>query len=493
LSNFDDWGDEIYLVTGAFLGCGELLKKSQVRCNRLKGGHIILRMVNKVVVPAVILLAVLIAAGITVFPPPNALAGGQARVIIIDANGKAIMKDPLLWIANPGKASADSGSQGAPADSLTIKVGYFGGPFYTKKVYTVSDLEAMPQVKQAYTYIDNMPAVVIDSGKGVKFADLLADAGIDVNSIEKFYFYATDVKHGWYEDLDKPYLLDNARYYYPNLPAHWDYGTQMSMPGATSGAIKVDTIITYQDNWERFVTAPDFSIHDTSTRFRLLFGQTDASTPTASRSVRWVHEIDVMLGGAPPSGVALNQNLANIKVGSTFQLTATITPGDATDKSVTWTSSDPKVATVDSNGLVTVVGPGTATITVSTVVGDKTATCIVNGPNRNDSGQGAVGAGASVHKGGGQGATGGPLVPESNQQHLERSGVAAVRPAPANTVFKQSDSQPWRVYEMSSDAVPLQLQKDQGGLDLYLAAVFLALFILGLARKYTDYAREIRS
>lgn len=447
-------------------------------------------MVNKVVVPAVILLAVLIAAGITVFPPPNALAGGQARVIIIDANGKAIMKDPLLWVANPGKASADSGSQGAPADSLTIKVGYFGGPFYTKKVYTVSDLEAMPQVKQAYTYIDNMPAVVIDSGKGVKFADLLADAGIDVNSIEKFYFYATDVKHGWYEDLDKPYLLDNARYYYPNLPAHWDYGTQMSMPGATSGAIKVDTIIAYQDNWERFVTAPDFSIHDTSTRFRLLFGQTDASTPTASRSVRWVHEIDVMLGGAPPSGVALNQNLANIKVGSTFQLTATITPGDATDKSVTWTSSDPKVATVDSNGLVTVVGPGTATITVSTVVGDKTATCIINGSTRNSGDQGAGVAGNSAHNNGDQGYPAGLRATASDRPRSEEGGAAGAYSLTANASSRLSGNQPWRVYEMSSDAASLQLQKDQGGLDVYVAVMLLILFLWGSVRRYTGYARR---
>ena len=257
-------------------------------------------------------------------------------------------------------------------------------------------------MEQAYTYIDNMPSVVIDSGKGVKFADLLADAGIDVHSIEQLYFYATDVKHGWYEDLDKPYLLDTARYYYPNLPSHWDYGTESAVAGAVYGAVRVNTIIAYQDNWKRFATAPDFSVHDTSTRFRLLFGQTDTSTRTASRSVMWVHEIDVMLGGAPPGGVTLNQDLISIKVGSTFQLTATVTPGDATDKSVTWTSSDTRVATVNSNGLVTVVGPGTATITVSTMIGNKTAICAINGPGLNNGGQGATGAGTGNYHDGDQ-------------------------------------------------------------------------------------------
>ena len=58
----------------------------------------------------------------------------------------------------------------------------------------------------------------------------------------------------------------------------------MPIPGAVYGAIRVDTIIAYQDHWKRFATAPDFSVHDSSTRFRLLFGQTDTSTRTASRS-----------------------------------------------------------------------------------------------------------------------------------------------------------------------------------------------------------------
>ena len=99
-----------------------------------------------------------------------------------------IMLLSLLMIAGPGTAKADSGSIGVPAETLTIKVGYFGGPYYIKKIYTVSELEAMPQIQQAYTFIDSMPAVVIDSAKGVRLIDLLSDAGIDVNSVEAFYF-----------------------------------------------------------------------------------------------------------------------------------------------------------------------------------------------------------------------------------------------------------------------------------------------------------------
>ena len=59
------------------------------------------------------------------------------------------------------------------------------------------------------------------------------------------------------------------------------------------------------------------------------------------------------------------------------QLAATVLPADATDKSVAWTTSAPGVATVSSTGLVTFVGAGSATITVTTTDGSHTATCEV--------------------------------------------------------------------------------------------------------------------
>lgn len=62
-------------------------------------------------------------------------------------------------------------------------------------------------------------------------------------------------------------------------------------------------------------------------------------------------------------------------VGETLQLHATVSPSDATDKGVAWTSSKTSVATVSSTGLVKAVGAGTAVITVTTDDGSKTATC----------------------------------------------------------------------------------------------------------------------
>ena len=77
------------------------------------------------------------------------------------------------------------------------------------------------------------------------------------------------------------------------------------------------------------------------------------------------------------TGVSLNKTDLTLTAGDSEQLTATVAPSDATDKSVTWASSNAAVAAVDSSGNVTAIGAGTATITVTTADGAKTAACTV--------------------------------------------------------------------------------------------------------------------
>ena len=82
-------------------------------------------------------------------------------------------------------------------------------------------------------------------------------------------------------------------------------------------------------------------------------------------------------GDVSVTGVTLNKTTLKLSKGTSETLTATIAPTNATNKKVTWTSSDPAVATVDASGKVTGVAKGTATITVTTENGGYTATCAV--------------------------------------------------------------------------------------------------------------------
>ena len=78
------------------------------------------------------------------------------------------------------------------------------------------------------------------------------------------------------------------------------------------------------------------------------------------------------------TSIALNQSNAVLAEGDTLQLIASVMPEDATDKTVTWSSSNANVANVDENGLITAIAPGTATITVTTNDGSNlNASCTV--------------------------------------------------------------------------------------------------------------------
>ncbi|MCQ2182378.1 MAG: Ig-like domain-containing protein [Bacteroidales bacterium] len=88
--------------------------------------------------------------------------------------------------------------------------------------------------------------------------------------------------------------------------------------------------------------------------------------------------VTVKAAVVPVTGVTLEPSTLEITVGDAdVKLTATVAPDNATDKTVSWSSDKTDVATVDTEGSVHAVAPGTATITVTTTDGGKTATCKV--------------------------------------------------------------------------------------------------------------------
>jgi len=87
--------------------------------------------------------------------------------------------------------------------------------------------------------------------------------------------------------------------------------------------------------------------------------------------------VTVTAASVAVTGVTLNKTTLALTAGGTETLTATLAPETATNKNVTWSSSDVNIATVDNAGKVTAVAAGTATITVTTTDGSKTATCAV--------------------------------------------------------------------------------------------------------------------
>ena len=128
-------------------------------------------------------------------------------------------------------------------------------------------------------------------------------------------------------------------------------GEQTSTPFRTSSA------------WSMLYNGDVFSLGDPSSNVTFYFSKGLASVAV--------------------TGVELNKTETTLSVGDTETLAATVKPENATDKSVTWSSSNTAVATVSDGGLVTAVAAGTANITVTATNGtndtadDKISTCVV--------------------------------------------------------------------------------------------------------------------
>ncbi len=250
--------------------------------------------------------------------------------------------------------------------------------------------------------------------------------------------------------------------------------------------------------------------------------------------------------GGPSSGITFDRDKLNLEVGSTFRLEAIVTPYNAINKQVTWSSSNTGVATVDSNGLVTIVGEGTAIITATTVDGNHKAYCVVNGPGRDEvqvtdpeiigpikeEGQKVLNEPETEQQypTGGKGSA---IIPGTTDEDDEEPGKFDTSPAEESSIdeplsavgelhylVKKKDindsvsdivdtdvslrlpgsrpgqgtglpgGQSGRVFEMSFGTGPIPLLVEQDKLHVYMLIIFLILFSSGAGKRYLKYAKE---
>nr|WP_288672020.1 stalk domain-containing protein [uncultured Anaerotignum sp.] len=182
--------------------------------------------------------------------------------------------------------------------------------------------------------------------------------------------------------------------------AIWDAKTNAA--GATALETAKANLLTTTKNYVQFLldTAKDITVGDVTYRIPADVYNTakDAianATTVADVLSAYNTALEAQVEVTPVTGVSVTPAQATIRVGNTTTIKAIVTPDDATEKAVTWTSSDDTVATVDSNGVVTGVKVGTATITATTIDGSFTATCEVNVNRKHSSSSSSGGGGGS--------------------------------------------------------------------------------------------------
>ena len=120
----------------------------------------------------------------------------------------------------------------------------------------------------------------------------------------------------------------------------------------------------------------DFAVNGVSGYIKILTYASSSGKYAAIDNISVTHSAGPA-GPVAVTGVTLDQTSLSIEAGQTAQLTATVQPGNADNQAVTWSSSDNNVVSVDATGKITANAKGSATITVTTADGGKTATCTV--------------------------------------------------------------------------------------------------------------------
>ena len=299
-------------------------------------------------------------------------------------------------------------SQGfAEDDSITEKGGARGDPMHLWP--GDSDVNSTPHNNNHYGYVDkdnianvgkwsyatnNFSGTSLTLGSGVVFEPQDSDKGDIARAI--FYMAA---RYNFLSGSDSDGINCNN----PNLELVQD-NTVLSTYISSETNTGKQGILTDLLNWHHQDPVDEFEIH----RNNLLYTNftknrnpfidfpewADYIWGTASYDDRYFQSYDPTPTGyakpnsdtlnafnpheqIPVTGVTISQDSATILKGGTLSLSATVSPSDASNKGVEWTSSDAAIASVANTGVVTAHNYGNATITVTTKDGGFTDTCLV--------------------------------------------------------------------------------------------------------------------
>jgi uncharacterized protein YjdB len=169
-------------------------------------------------------------------------------------------------------------------------------------------------------------------------------------------------------------------YYKIVLPAGYNYTVTPRLDDRNNSSHTVDAKFSYARNTDSWSTAGDSHSAITLTDGGTIYFKVEPYYSGDMGAYSLAVNITRSTAGGTAvavTGVSLNKTSLTLTAGGSETLTATVSPSNATNKNVTWSSNNTNVATVDANGNVTAKTTGTATITVKTEDGDKTATCRV--------------------------------------------------------------------------------------------------------------------
>lgn len=275
-----------------------------------------------------------------------------------------ITADDLVKVIAPTQVS--------PGDSVTLSVEYSA----TQEL----DIRAFIQLNSPPWDTYGAKTITVSRSIGTLLIGFEVDASIPLaDGAYKFVVNLLPVGGSWPDRIDEIIIpaidaimhvdgvsIDNC------LEGDLPKGDSHQLSAIVSPSNATDKSITWSSSNTSVATVSDNG---------LVTGITDgtANIIVTTNDGSYTDTCEVSVVAIPVSGVSLMDCPATELVnGTTHQLTADVTPANAYDPSIVWSSSDETIATTDGNGLITAVSEGSVTITVTTKDGSFTDICEIN-------------------------------------------------------------------------------------------------------------------
>ncbi len=326
-----------------------------------------------------ITVTVVATTGVTVSPTTASIYPNQTQQLTATVSPSNASNTNVTWTSSNTAAATVSTSglvTGVAPGTATITVKTVSGNFTATSAITVNGEQpylgspvGLPGIIQAENY--NL------GGQGVAYNDsdptndggaYRPNEGVDIAQISGTSGYTV----GWTVDgewMDYTVNVTAGTYSFLATVASPNSGEQMivKLDGVTLTTINIPNTGSYSTF--QVVTVANIAFtggNNKILRLQIVGGSYN------------IDQVEVRnVATIPVTGVTVSPTTASIVIGSTTQLTATVSPANATNTNVTWSSSNTSVATVSTTGLVTAVAAGTATVTVTTQDGGKTATSAI--------------------------------------------------------------------------------------------------------------------
>ncbi|MTH16434.1 Ig-like domain-containing protein [Flavobacterium sp. LC2016-01] len=326
-----------------------------------------------------ITVTIVAVTGVTVSPASASIFAGQTQQLTATVSPSNASNTNVTWSSsNTAVATVNSSGlvTGVAQGTATITATTVSGSKTATSSFTIQGQQpyggtpaSIPGIIQAENYdLGGQNVAYNDNETANQGGAYRTSEGVDVTGISGTSGYTV----GWTangEWLEYTANVTAGTYTIDATVSTINSGKQLRI--LLDGTVLTTVSVPNTGSWDTFqtVSIPNITFaggNNKVLRFEIIGGDFN------------IDKIEVKsVAVVPVTSVAVSPTSASILVGNTTQLTATVSPTNATNKNVTWSSSNTSVATVNSSGLVSGVAAGSATITVTTADGAKTATSAI--------------------------------------------------------------------------------------------------------------------